>query len=104
MSKPLTEKQWLASKLVAPLLAHVRDTKLANKRKLRLFAVACCRANWPHIGTVLQGVVEVAEQYAEGRTDAHARGRALDAGSSEVGRVCVALGRDYHWEVRRAPA
>jgi hypothetical protein len=37
------------------------------ERKMRLFAVSCCRNVWDHFSMTLQHVIETAENYAEGR-------------------------------------
>lgn len=40
----MTEQEWLASSDPVAMLAHIGPT--ASPRKLRLFAVSCCRAVW----------------------------------------------------------
>jgi hypothetical protein len=63
----MTEAEWLQSADLEPMLGFLRDK--ASDRKLRLFAVACCRV-WP-IDTHADGadvptVVALAERWADG--------------------------------------
>jgi len=44
---PMTKSKWSTCKDSTPLLVFLRDT--ASERKLRLFAVACCRRIWDRI-------------------------------------------------------
>src|SRR5262245_65405827 len=64
--KEMTEAEWLADTDPQKMLTFLRGK--ASERKLRLFAVACCR----RIGRLLQSkalqmAVEVSEQRADGR-------------------------------------
>jgi hypothetical protein len=63
----MNKKQWFASTHPPEMLLHLRDR--AGDRKLRLFAVACCRRFWPIIERDAVGrmAVEVAERFADGR-------------------------------------
>jgi hypothetical protein len=62
---PMTEAEWLASTDPEPMLAFLR--RKASERKLRLFAVACCRRIWHLIPEeVGRRAVELAEEYAAG--------------------------------------
>jgi hypothetical protein len=60
----MTETEWLACSDPAPLFRYVEEG--AKDRKLRLFAVACCRSIW-HLITHEEArtVVETAERYAD---------------------------------------
>lgn len=62
----MTEAEWLAATDPTPMLEFLRDK--ASDRKLRLFAVACCRSIW-HLLPNRQAyaVIETAEQFADGK-------------------------------------
>jgi hypothetical protein len=64
----MTEHEWLEGKDPGPMLAFLRGK--ASDRKLRLFAVACCRTVWellPDEST--RRAVQVAELMADGHAD-----------------------------------
>ncbi len=59
----MTEAKWLTCTDPGPMLAFLR-----GKRKLRLYAVACCRHLIPLLlDSQAWGVVEAAEQFADGK-------------------------------------
>jgi hypothetical protein len=61
----MTEQQWLAATDPGPMLASLRDA--GHHRKLRLFAVACCRRLWNLLDNEAhRRAVELAERLADG--------------------------------------
>lgn len=62
----MTESQWLASTQRTPMLAFLRAK--TSKRKMRLFAAACCRRILPLQIDENNGLaIAIAERYADGR-------------------------------------
>lgn len=64
----MTEPEWLACTKLTPLLEFLRDR--ASDRKLRLFAVACCRHDWAWLKPFARASVELAERFADGDASA----------------------------------
>jgi hypothetical protein len=68
----LTEAEWLAAEnpglLLRDLQQHHRLARMpGGRRRLRLFACACCRSVWEHFHDErCRRAVEVSERYAEG--------------------------------------
>ena len=61
----MTEQDWMIGTDPTPMLEFVRGK--ANDRKLRLFAVSCCRLVWHRmVDKCSRRAVEVAERYADG--------------------------------------
>jgi hypothetical protein len=74
----MTEAEWLSCADPQPMLTFLRGR--ASDRKLRLFAVACCRQIWDLItADPCRRAVEAAEKYAEGEITA----AELEAAESE---------------------
>ncbi|VTR91215.1 Uncharacterized protein OS=Singulisphaera acidiphila (strain ATCC BAA-1392 / DSM 18658 / VKM B-2454 / MOB10) GN=Sinac_1679 PE=4 SV=1 [Gemmata massiliana] len=62
----MNKRQWFASTDPQPMLHFIRGR--ASDRKLRLFAVACCRHFWPAFAAddSARRTVELAERFADG--------------------------------------
>jgi hypothetical protein len=64
----MTEADWNDSTEPQKMLLALRASGKSSDRKLRLFAAACCRRIWPHLRDKRsRRVVEVSEEYADGR-------------------------------------
>lgn len=63
----MTEQEWLESGDARPMLDFLRNTHKLRERKVRLFAVACCRRVAAYL-TDQRSItaLEVAESFAEG--------------------------------------
>jgi hypothetical protein len=81
----MTEAEWLTCTNPGPMVAFLENT--GSDRKLRLFAVACCRRSWDTLTdkiwdtlTIerLRRAVEVGEQYADGLVNDQTRSAAWD--------------------------
>ena len=97
--RPLTEAEWLACADPKVLL---RKAQFRNsRRKSRLFAVACCRAVWPHfVDDRSRRAVEVAERHADGlATDEELQVAATEAGRAhqEIFAVLGKVGSSLEW-------
>jgi hypothetical protein len=62
----MSEQEWLTGIEPTPMLDHLRGQKVSD-RKLRLFAVACCRRVWNLlVDERSRKAVDVADEYADG--------------------------------------
>jgi hypothetical protein len=63
----MTEDEWDAATEPLRMLAFLRASGKASDRKLRLLAVACCRAAWRLFNAkAVRAAVETSERYADG--------------------------------------
>jgi hypothetical protein len=68
MVKPVTEAEWVACDDPDEMFRFLLRTRRASDRKLRLFAVACCRQMWDRITERRsRHAVETSERYADDR-------------------------------------
>jgi hypothetical protein len=75
----VTEAEWLACESPQHMRAHLEEAERGSERKLRLFAVACCRRASRWFVDPCQGAaVDLLERYAEGVAPANE----LEAASS----------------------
>jgi hypothetical protein len=72
----VTEAEWLACTEPERMLEFLRGK--ASDRKLRLFAVACCRRIWQHIEDDCRRFIETAELFADGKADSQSLARCRD--------------------------
>jgi hypothetical protein len=111
----MDEEEWLASTDPQAMLAFLRDNGRASDRKLRLFAVACCRAIWHLLGVRQhRKLVVIGERYAEGQAPTRALEKARRAAYYAPQKECgpasrvahlaalglTAAGRNFGWTTR----
>lgn len=104
----VTKTEWTAA--TGPTAILDAFGAMMSERKLRLFAIACCRRVWSLIGEKGRRGVEIAEQYADGnrcqrtlrRAWRAAQGEAREAkkGASESASLAAAyaVATDRPWE------
>jgi hypothetical protein len=67
---PMTEIEWQTCQDPTPMVAFLLTKGLASERKLKLFAVACCRRMWNLLtNEQSRRAVEVIERHADGEAD-----------------------------------
>ena len=87
----MTEAEWLAFPDPEAMLEALHAEGLASERKLRLFAVACCRwGSYLLVDEWSRHAVDVAELFADGEADDDD----LNAASAEAVRML----ERYDWE------
>src|SRR5262249_49857984 len=105
VSPAMTEQDWLTSTDPEAMLAFLRDGGRASERKLRLFAVACCRRIWDFL---LDGrsreAVEVGEWYADGLADREQLVRATQAAEVAARILSHPPARAATWVAANDPA
>ena len=87
----MTEEEWLASSDPRPMQALLRDK--TSDRKVRLFAVGCCRQVWSVLKDERsRNAVVVAERYADGLTTQKELARVRSEASAVVfGTFSIAI-------------
>lgn len=90
----MTEEEWNTGPAPRKLLEHLEECKGASERKLRLFAVACCRRvqRW-FIDPAQHGAVEVLEGFADGRFGADELSSAM-LGVQDIDELDLRLSED----------
>lgn len=87
----MTYAEWLAATSPTPMLAFIREK--ASDRKLRLFAVACCRRLWQLLDEdVSRPAVDVIERFADGLAtpnDLESAQRAARSQGKDFEKICA---------------
>jgi hypothetical protein len=66
-AKRIPEAEWLSASDPGRLFQHLFHIDATpSERKYRLFACACCRRLWPHLGSLARAVVEACEAVMDG--------------------------------------
>ena len=88
-SPQMTEAEWLRCQEPRPMLAFLGPKP--SERKLRLFAVACCRRVWKRLPPEGQRLVELAEGYADATVTFAELSRAVREARRNSSRMNLAL-------------
>jgi hypothetical protein len=100
----MTEAKWLKDRFVASMLYCLRDCGMSSDRKLRLFAVACCRRVWHLLEDERsRKAVEVGERHADGLASAEELDRADRDAMRALDEISTARGYDVRVVLRKAP-
>jgi len=87
----MTEAEWLACIDTPPMRGALNGK--ASNRKMRLFAVACCRQIWQHLSDEGRAAVEVMDRYLDGQATLEevgaVRQHLSDKGLTDLGAVEV---------------
>src|SRR4051794_2365652 len=86
----MKEADWLHCSDPQLMLRCLRFHAKVSERKLRLFAIACCRRFWHLLTEEGRGAIDSGEQYADGLIDMGT----LQEASSKVGAVTWDLRND----------
>jgi hypothetical protein len=96
----MTEEEWACATDPGPMLDFLRGR--ASDRKLRLFAVACCRRVWHLLGDERsRQAVEVSERYADRRASERERAAARVNVSAALGRHADSASWAAYWAASR---
>jgi hypothetical protein len=102
----MTEQEWFACTDPEPMLEFLGESGRASERKLRLFAVACCRRVWHLLKDERsEGAVEVLELLVEGKAGREKLMAAHEAAGQAWGtpaRTAVYDASALEWEVGQA--
>jgi hypothetical protein len=89
----MTEEQWLSCVSPEAMLQHLTDK--ASPRKLRLYAIGCCRRIWSQLrDDRCRHAIEIAQRYADGRanlTELNAAERTVAAMARVTGDIASPL-------------
>src|SRR5262245_1248022 len=83
----MTEAEWLASTEVRKLLFYLRGSGRASDRRLRLFAVSCCRRLWHLLADdPIRRAILVVERHTDEQADDRELAEARQAAMAAQGR------------------